>query len=84
MHCECDTVPSLCLFAALAFVCVLERSCCWLVCKGMGASTVFCGAHMSVYRLLCVSHPFFVSLLSVSGYTGRGCGRRGTGCVSGE
>ena len=40
--------------------------------------------HMSVYRLLCVLHPFFVSLLSVSGYTGRGCGRQGTGCVSGE
>ena len=30
---------------------------------------MFGGAHMSVYRLLCVSHPFFVSLLSVSGYT---------------
>ena len=41
MHCECGTVPSLCLFAALAFVRALVRSCCWPVCKGMDASTVF-------------------------------------------
>jgi hypothetical protein len=44
MHCECDTVPFLCLFAALACVCALVRSCCWFVCKGMGASAfVFLG-----------------------------------------
>ena len=48
MRCECGTGPSLCLFAALAFVCALVRSCCWLVCRGMGASTVFCGAHVRV------------------------------------
>jgi hypothetical protein len=75
MHYECGTVPSLCLFAALAFVCVLVRSGCWLVCKGMN--------HIRV-PLLRVSDPFFVSLLSVSGYTGRGCGRQGAGCVRGE
>ena len=55
MRCECDTLPYLFLFAAVAFVCALVRSCCWLVCKGVGASTVFGGAHMSVYRLLRVS-----------------------------
>ena len=81
MHYECGTVPSLCLFAALAFVCALVRSCCWLVCKGMGASALVCwGTHERVSSVAC----YFVSLLSVSGYTGRGCGRRGTGCVSGE